>query len=179
MPSITRHRPQPRFSPHRASRASHRFHRTHRFINTEHIMTDIFSRSPWIALAAGAALTLASAAAFAGTMGNPSDRHAALMEMTTAQYFAGYAAEAKTLDAAHINLRDARACLVGTPSDTASTNPCGNEGNGAIPDATTPARQALAQEALGQLNDGLQSTDLTVAQNSARQAIETLRMAVR
>jgi hypothetical protein len=142
-------------------------------------MSDIFSRSPWLALAAGAALTLASAAAFAGTMGNPPDRHAALMEMTTAQYFAGYAAEAKTLDTAHTNLRDARACLVGTASDAASTNPCDSQGNGAIPDLITPARQALARQALDQLDDGLQSTDLTAAQNSARQAIQTLRMAVR
>jgi hypothetical protein len=142
-------------------------------------MTDHFSRSPLIALAAGAALTLASAAAFAGTMGNAPDRHAGLMEVTTAQYFAGYAAESKTIDGAHTNLRDARACLVGAPSNTASTNPCGNQGNGAIPDLTTPARQELAQEALGQINDGLQSADLTVAQNSARQAIQTLRMAVR
>jgi hypothetical protein len=139
----------------------------------------VYARSPWIALAAGAALSLASAAAFAGTIGNPPDRHAALMEMTTAQYFAGYAVKAKTVDAAHSNLRDARACLVGVPADSASTNPCSDQGNGAIPDMTTPARQALAQEALGQINDGLHSGDLAVAQNSARQAIETLRMAVR
>jgi hypothetical protein len=140
-------------------------------------MSKIFFHRPWIGLAAGAALTLASATALAGDMGTAPNRHAALMEMETAQFFAGYATHAKTDAAARTDLREARACLLGERADAAQPDPCTTEGHGALSDATDPARQALAREALWQVNDGLNAKDLTMAQAFAQQAIGTLRMA--
>jgi hypothetical protein len=144
------------------------------------VMTESHFRRPWLGLVAGAALVLSSAAALAGS--EPPGRHAALMEMTTAQYYAGYAAKAKNLDSARTNLLSARNCLVGPQDplfDSSAVNPCSEQGTGAIRDANDPARQSLAQDALSQLEAGLQASDLTNAQSAARQAIQALRMGVR
>ena len=141
-------------------------------------MRDSFIHRPWIGLAACAALTLASATALAGDIGTAPNRHRALMEMETAQFFAGYASHAKTDAAARTDLREAQACLLGSAADAKAPNPCVTEGHGAIPDATDPARRELAREALTKIDNGLMTSNLTLAQVSADQAITPLRMAV-
>jgi hypothetical protein len=98
-------------------------------------------------------------------------------ELTTAQTHAGLAAKGTTIDMVHMHLHHSLNCLVGpggTGFDTTNANPCAKAGNGAIPDSTDAAQKAKLQTAIGQLNAGLASTDMTAAAKSATDAAATI-----
>ena len=114
-------------------------------------------------------LTALSAAALAA---DPSQ------EVATAATHAGFAAQAASIEQAHMHLHHTVNCLVGPKGqgfDPHEANPCQKLGNGAIPDTTDAATKAKLTAALASAQAGLKSDDFTAAQNAAAEAQKALR----
>jgi len=91
-------------------------------------------------------------------------------QVATAARHAGLAAQAVDLKGAQTHLHHVINCLVGPKGegfDDKEANPCKDQGNGAIPDATSEARKTVLTEALAKANEALRQTDLAAAHKSA------------
>src|SRR6202521_3272284 len=91
-------------------------------------------------------------------------------EAATSGLHAGLAAQAATIEQAHMHLHHAVNCLVGPVGqgfDAKEANPCQKLGDGAIPDTTNAATKARLTSALAKAQAGLKSEDLTAAQQAA------------
>ena len=96
----------------------------------------------------------------------------AAQEIATAQTHAGLAAKAPAIDGIHMHLHHALNCLVGPKGDgfdAAPGNPCGSQGNGAIPDGSD-AQKAKLTPAVATLKAGIASSDPAAAAKSATDA---------
>ena len=94
-------------------------------------------------------------------------------EVTTAARHAGLAAQAADLKGTQTHLHHVINCLVGPKGqgfDDKEANPCKDQGNGAIPDATDEVRRTALIQALAKANEGLRQTDLAAARKSASEA---------
>jgi len=94
-------------------------------------------------------------------------------EVTTAASHAGFAAQAADLKGTQTHLHHVINCLVGPKGqgfDDKEANPCKDQGNGAIPDATDEVRRTALMEALAKANEGLRQKDLAAAHKSASEA---------
>jgi hypothetical protein len=99
-------------------------------------------------------------------------------EAATAATHAGLAAQATSIEQAHMHLHHTVNCLVGPQGhgfDASEANPCQKLGNGAIPDTTDAATKAKLTAALASAQAGLKSDDFTAAQNAAAEAQKALR----
>ena len=107
------------------------------------------------------ALAASSAAAFAA---DPAQ------EVATAATHAGFAAQAATLEQAHMHLHHTVNCLVGPKGqgfDPNEANPCQKLGEGAISDTSDATAKAKLNRALANAEGGLKSDDLTAAKKAA------------
>ncbi|HWY62232.1 MAG TPA: hypothetical protein VNW15_10065 [Rhizomicrobium sp.] len=96
----------------------------------------------------------------------------AAQEIATAQTHAGLAAKAPAIDGIHMHLQHALNCLVGPKGsgfDATPGNPCGSQGNGAIPDGSD-AQKAKLTAAVATLKAGLASSDTAAAAKDATDA---------
>jgi len=99
-------------------------------------------------------------------------------EAATAATHAGFAAQAATLEQAHMHLHHTVNCLVGPKGkgfDSKEANPCQKLGNGAIPDTTDEATKAKLTTALAKAEAGLKSSDLTAAKKAAAEVQADLK----
>ena len=91
-------------------------------------------------------------------------------QVTIAARHAGSAAQATDPKRTQTHLHHVINCLVGPKGqgfDDKEANPCKDQGNGAIPDATSEARKTVLTEALAKANEALRQTDLAAAHKSA------------
>jgi hypothetical protein len=96
----------------------------------------------------------------------------AAQEIATAQTHAGLAAKAPAIDGIHMHMHHALNCLVGPKGDgfdAAPGNPCGSQGNGAIPDASD-AQKAKLTAVVATLKAGIASSDAAAAAKDATDA---------
>src|SRR5579863_2843154 len=94
-------------------------------------------------------------------------------EVATAATHAGLAAQAASIEQAHMHLHHTVNCLVGPKGqgfDPNEANPCQKLGDGAIPDAPDQALKAKLTAALGKAQAGLKSDDLAAARKAATEA---------
>jgi hypothetical protein len=122
-------------------------------------MKSILAKSIGFAALTGVALLplQAAAADLGGEIGN-------------AALHAGLAAQAGDIAGVHMHLHHAVNCLVGPSGsgfDAKEMNPCANSGNGAIPDAATPAQKTALQAAAAKAETGIASADYAAAQKIA------------
>jgi len=99
-------------------------------------------------------------------------------EVITAATHAGFAAQAATIEQAHMHLHHTVNCLVGPKGqgfDSNEANPCQKLGDGAIPDAADPVTRAKLTSALETAEAGLQLNDLTAAKEAAAKALAALK----
>ena len=99
-------------------------------------------------------------------------------EITNAALHAGLAAQASDIATVHTHLHHAVNCLVGPGGagfDSKELNPCANNGNGAIPDSSSPQTKQTLEGALAKANSGLSAGDLTTAQKDASDAAAMLK----
>ena len=124
----------------------------------------------WTGLAAAAGLLMLAPA-------SPARADAAQQVATAAQH-AGYAAQSKDLKTVKSHLHHTVNCLVGPKArgfDSKELNPCKDQGNGAIPDTTDPAKKKGLQAALSKARAGLRAKDLAAAQKDAADAEAALK----
>ena len=127
-------------------------------------------KSVSIAVLAGASMLIAGSA-FAASLS---------AEIANARTHANNAANAGTIDAAHMHMHHALNCLVGPKGegyDSTQMNPCANAGDGAIPDQTDAAKKAKLESAKAALMKGLGENDLKAAQASATMAVTDISSA--
>jgi hypothetical protein len=123
-----------------------------------------------IAVLAGASMLIAGGA-FAASLS---------AEIANARTHANNAANATTIDAAHMHMHHAINCLAGPKGegyDASQMNPCANAGDGAITDQTDAAKKAKLESAKATLIKGLAQTDLKAAQDSAKMAVTDISSA--
>ena len=99
-------------------------------------------------------------------------------ETATAQAHAGMAASATAIAMVHAHLHHVVNCLVGpkgTGYDAAQANPCKDQGDGAIPDATDAAAKAKMAMAVSKAQDGIKTDDLAAATKAAGEAAAALK----
>ncbi|MGH6889160.1 MAG: hypothetical protein ACREHF_08200 [Rhizomicrobium sp.] len=99
-------------------------------------------------------------------------------EITTAAMHANLAARSGNIAGVHMHLHHTVNCLVGPGGagfDAKELNPCANSGNGAIPDAASPAQKAKLQSVLATANSGLAATDLATAKKDAGDTAAALK----
>jgi hypothetical protein len=121
--------------------------------------------------AAVAALTLLSLPALAADL---------KAEVATAGQHADMAAAAADINTVHMHLHHTINCIVGpsgTGYDASQMNPCKNQGNGALPDATSAAMKQNLQKAVTEAEAGLASNDLATAKTDASGASTALKSA--
>ena len=91
-------------------------------------------------------------------------------EIHTAAVHAGLSAKSSTLKMVHAHMHHALNCLVGPKGkgfDSAALNPCKNEGNGAISDATNAVMKQRLEKVARFLQKGLTDKNLHTAQATA------------
>jgi len=91
-------------------------------------------------------------------------------EAATAAQHAGFAAKSGKIEQVHMHLHHAVNCLVGPNGDgfdASQANPCGSQGNGAIPDAGDAVMKQKLEDALTTAKSGLATDDMTAAQQAA------------
>ena len=123
-----------------------------------------------IAVLAGASMLIAGSALAASLSA----------EIANARTHANNAANAATIDAAHMHMHHALNCLVGPKGDgydASQMNPCASAGDGAIPDQTDAAKKAKLESAKAALVKGLGQSDLKAAQDSAKMAVTDISSA--
>jgi hypothetical protein len=99
-------------------------------------------------------------------------------EAATAAMHAGLAAQAATIEQAHMHLHHTVNCLVGPKGhgfDAKEADPCQKLGSGAIPDTTDAATKAKLTAALAKAETGLKSDDLTATKKAAAETQTTLK----
>ena len=110
-------------------------------------------------------LVLAAAAAW--PVAALADEHS---EIANAATHAGLAAQAADISGVHTHLHHTLNCLVGPKGvgfDAKELNPCANDGNGAIPDATDAASKTELEAAADKARTGIAATDLATAKKVA------------
>lgn len=115
------------------------------------------------------ALTALSAAALAA---DPAQ------EVVTAATHAGFAAQAASIEQAHMHLHHTVNCLVGPKGqgfDPNQANPCQKLGDGAIPDTADATAKARLTAALAKAQAGLKSDDLTAVKKAATETQSSLK----
>jgi hypothetical protein len=101
-------------------------------------------------------------------------------EIATAGQHADMAAGAADLNTAHMHLHHTINCIVGPSGsgyDSTQMNPCQNQGNGAMADATSSTAKASLQKAVSDAQAGLAATDLATAKKDASDASAALKTA--
>jgi hypothetical protein len=101
-----------------------------------------------------------------------------VQEAATAATHAGFAAQAATIEQAHMHLHHTVNCLVGPKGqgfDINEANPCQKLGDGAIPDTADSTIKAKLTTALAKAEAGLKSNDLTAAKKAATEAQTDLK----
>ena len=114
-------------------------------------------------------LTALSAAALAA---DPSQ------EVATAATHAGFAAQAASIEQAHMHLHHTVNCLVGPKGqgfDPHEANPCQKLGAGAIPDTADATTKAKLTAALAKAEAGLKSDDLSAVKQAATETQANLK----
>ena len=99
-------------------------------------------------------------------------------EVATAATHAGFAAQAASIEQAHMHLHHTVNCLVGPKGqgfDAKEANPCQKLGNGAIPDTTDSATKGKLTAALAKAQSGLKTDDLTAAKKAGTDAQAALQ----
>jgi hypothetical protein len=99
-------------------------------------------------------------------------------EVTTAATHAGFAAQAATIEQAHMHLHHTVNCLVGPKGqgfDSNEANPCQKLGDGAILDTADAATKAKLTTALEKAEVGLKSNDLTAVKKAAAETQADLK----
>ncbi len=99
-------------------------------------------------------------------------------EVATAATHAGFAAQAPTIEQAHMHLHHTVNCLVGPKGqgfDPNEANPCQKLGDGAIPDTADAKTKAKLTKALANAEAGLKSDDLTAAKKAATETQANLK----
>jgi hypothetical protein len=100
-------------------------------------------------------------------------------EIANAAQHAGLAAQASDIAGVHMHLHHTVNCLVGPSGagfDAKELNPCANSGNGAIPDAGTPAEKKSLQAAAAKAETGIASVDYPAAQKIASDTAAMLKL---
>ncbi len=98
-------------------------------------------------------------------------------EIHTAAVHAGLSAKSSTLKMVHAHMHHALNCLAGPTGkgfDSAALDPCKNEGNGAISDATSAAMKQRLEDVALLLQKGLSDRNLHGAQAIAAKAEQEL-----
>jgi hypothetical protein len=101
-----------------------------------------------------------------------------VQEADTAATHAGFAAQAATIEQAHMHLHHTVNCLVGPKGqgfDINEANPCQKLGDGAIPDTADSTIKAKLTTALAKAEAGLKSNDLIAAKKAATEAQTDLK----
>ena len=136
-------------------------------------MTSRRSVSTWVTLAiAGTGLAF-----FAPHHSAAAD---AMEEVATAAEHAGYAADSDQIEGVQTHLHHVVNCLVGPEGegfDPDELNPCGELGNGAIPDTADAEKKQVLEEALAEAMAGLETNELEAAQAHASEAATMLENA--
>lgn len=104
---------------------------------------------------------LISASAFAADMAP---------EVKTAATHAGFASQAANVKGVHTHLHHTMNCLVGPDGegfDSDEMNPCGDMGNGAIPDTEDSKMKKRLEDAVRKANSGLNTNDYDKAKAAA------------
>jgi hypothetical protein len=99
-------------------------------------------------------------------------------EVATAATHAGFAAQAATIEQAHMHLHHTVNCLVGPKGqgfDPKEANPCQKLGDGAIPDTADATAKAKLSAAVAKAQTGLKSDDLTAAKKAAAETQANLK----
>lgn len=99
-------------------------------------------------------------------------------EVATAATHAGLAAQAGTIEQAHMHLHHTVNCLVGPKGqgfDSKEANPCQKLGDGAIPDTADATAKAKLTAAVANAQAGLKADDLTAAKNAAAETQAKLK----
>jgi hypothetical protein len=115
------------------------------------------------------ALTALSAAALAAD---------SAQEVATAATHAGFAAQAASIEQAHMHLHHTVNCLVGPKGqgfDPNEANPCQKLGGGAIPDTADATTRAKLTAALAKAEAGLKSDDLPAVKKAATETLSNLK----
>lgn len=102
-------------------------------------------------------------------------------EITTAGQHADMAAGAADIATVKMHLHHTINCIVGPAGagyDATQINPCKNQGNGALPDATTPAAKQNLQTAVTDAQAGLGASDIAAAKKDASAASASLKSAL-
>jgi hypothetical protein len=97
----------------------------------------------------------------------------AVEEVATAAEHAGYAASSDQIKGVQTHLHHVVNCLVGPEGkgfDPDELNPCGDLGNGAIPDTADADKKQALEEALAEAMAGLETNELKAAQAHASEA---------
>jgi hypothetical protein len=99
-------------------------------------------------------------------------------EVATAAQHAGFAAQAASIEQAHMHLHHTVNCLVGPKGqgfDPNEANPCQKLGDGAIPDTADATTKAKLTAALAKAEAGLKSDDLTAVKKAATETQSHLK----
>lgn len=99
-------------------------------------------------------------------------------EVATAATHAGFAAQAASIEQAHMHLHHTVNCLVGPKGqgfDANEANPCQKLGDGAIPDTTDASAKAKLTAALAKAQAGLKSDDLSAVKKAATETQSSLK----
>ncbi|SOB76289.1 hypothetical protein SAMN04488490_1973 [Marinobacter sp. LV10R510-11A] len=91
-------------------------------------------------------------------------------EVKTAAMHAGLASQAANVEGVHTHLHHTLNCLVGPDGDgfdSDEMNPCGDMGNGAIPDTKDDDMKKKLESAVDKANSGLDADDYDEAKTSA------------
>jgi hypothetical protein len=104
----------------------------------------------------------------------------AAQEIGTAATHAGLAAKAANVDMVHMHMHHALNCLVGPKGDgfdAAPGNPCGSQGNGAIPDSADAGQKAKLTAVVATLKAGIANSDQAAAAKAATDAAAAITAA--
>ena len=104
----------------------------------------------------------------------------AMEEVATAAEHAGLAAGSDQIEGVQTHLHHVVNCLVGPEGegfDPDELNPCGELGNGAIPDTADAEKKQALEEALAEAMAGLEVDELEAAQAHASEAATMLENA--
>jgi hypothetical protein len=99
-------------------------------------------------------------------------------EVATAATHAGFAAQAASIEQAHMHLHHTVNCLVGPKGqgfDPKEANPCQKLGDGAIPDTADASAKAKLTAALAKAQAGLKSDDLSAVKKAATETQSNLK----
>lgn len=91
-------------------------------------------------------------------------------QVETAAVHAGLAAKAENVKGVHTHLHHSLNCLVGPDGDgfdSDEMNPCGDMGNGAIPDTSDSKMKENLESAVDKANSGLDTDDYDEAKTAA------------